>query len=601
MKISLIANSLNFCNEDLLKAANKNGIEMNMVDFDRVNDFIDFDDWGDVVLWRSSNLNKENRHIIYEYLRNNNKIIINIGQIEGNISSKYYQQFKVLNYIKKHKHTSLSYIPTFKFNSLEDLKKCDSLILPIIEKPDEGSQGNGVGLINSYDEIVDLSKNIYQNFIPNNGDYRVICLGSRVIGIIKRIAKKGEVRNNISQGGSTFVETDIDINDKLSNIALQVSSIFNLNLCGVDIIFDAKDNNYKFLEVNSLVWWEGFSQITGINLGDEIIKHCIDLYNRKNLKVEELIQNYYDENFEYLNEKKFHYASRMYLFLKDKRYKKHLEDLRKTYIGENEDETDRIIKDKLHKSNNNNNLEYRNEIDLRDDVLKNYPNLRKYNIVLFMFLFSLKIYDRDISSNILKCIDIEALTEYYQELESNSANLCKLSTVAINYLYNLNHFLKHINVDKVTELNPEYFIKIAQREFKVNAELKNKYNLELYYYTHLIIGASKFYSEKIVEDKNEYVKMIKICEKIIQENYFDINIDNKVEFLVCTKLLDYETPLYEIIYSECKNSLSDIGNFLIDRHNKHININNKNSFIQAEHRNVLSIMAFRKNSVDTNY
>lgn len=594
MKITLIAKNINFCNEDLLKASNKKGVEVNIIDFDNLSDCLNFDNWGDIILWRSSNLTKENRYIIFEYLKNNNKIIINIGQIEGNISSKYYQQYKVLNYIKKHKYTSLNYIPTYKFNSFDDLKKCHSLNLPFIEKPDEGAQGNGVRLINNYSEIIDLSKNVYQNFIPNDGDYRVICLGSKVLGIVKRVAKKGDIRNNISQGGDVFIETDIDIKNKLENIALQISSIFNLNLCGVDIVFDEKDNNFKFLEVNSLVWWEGFSQITGINIGNEIIKHCIDLYNRKNVKIEKLVQNYYDENFEHLGGKKFHYVSRLYLFLKDNHYKKHLLDLQKEYIGINENETENIIKNILNKTQNDDSIEYRNENDIRNEILKNYPNLGKYNSLLFKFLFSLKVYNKDISPYILKSIDIETLTKYYQKLCSNSEHLCKLSTLAINYLYNINHFLRHINADKIPKLDPNYFLKVAQKDFKNNEDIKNKYNLELYYYTHLIIGASKFYSEKIIENKKEYLKMIEICEKIIQENYFDINIDNKVEFLVCAKLLDHQSSLFEIIYSECKNSLSDIGNFLIDRNNKFSNMKNKNNFIQSEHRNVLFIMAFKK-------
>jgi signal peptidase I len=108
-----------------------------MVDFEDLSSCLQFDDWGDIILWRSSTLSKDNRYIIYEYLKNKNKIIINIGQIEGNISSKYYQSYKIFNYIKKHKYTSLRHIPTYRFNSLDQLRACNSLSLPIIEKPDE--------------------------------------------------------------------------------------------------------------------------------------------------------------------------------------------------------------------------------------------------------------------------------------------------------------------------------------------------------------------------------------------------------------------------------------------------------------------------------
>lgn len=87
--------------------------------------------------------------------------------------------------------------------------------------------------------------------------------------------------------------------------------------------------------------------------------------------------------------------------------------------------------------------------------------------------------------------------------------------------------------------------------------------------------------------------MLKISEEIIKKRYFEINIDNKVEFLVCARILDYKTDLSEIIYSECVNSLSDLGNYLIDRHNTYKDVKSKNSFIQSEHRNVLFLMVFK--------
>jgi hypothetical protein len=84
----------------------------------------------------------------------------------------------------------------------------------------------------------------------------------------------------------------------------------------LDLIYDEKDKNFKFLEVNSLVSWQAFSQSIGINMGQEIIHHCIDLHKRQTKKLENVIQDYYDNNYEHLYHKKFHYASRLYLYLK---------------------------------------------------------------------------------------------------------------------------------------------------------------------------------------------------------------------------------------------------------------------------------------------
>jgi hypothetical protein len=83
-------------------------------------------------------------------------------------------------------------------------------------------------------------------------------------------------------------------------------------------------------------------------------------------------------------------------------------------------------------------------------------------------LFSLTVYDKDISHYIVKNIDLETLTSYYHKLYSNAEHLCKLSTLAINYLYNIHHFLRYIQADSIPKLSPKYFLTVAKQEFKNN-------------------------------------------------------------------------------------------------------------------------------------
>ena len=91
--------------------------------------------------------------------------------------------------------------------------------------------------------------------------------------------------------------------------------------------------------------------------------------------------------------------------------------------------------------------------------------------------------------------------------------------------------------------------------------------------------------------------MIQLVEEIISENYFNINLDLKLEFLVCTRILNYQTKLKEVIRSETENSLSNSGNYLIDVYNSMSFIKNKNDFKSSEHRNILYIMAFGDNKI----
>lgn len=87
--------------------------------------------------------------------------------------------------------------------------------------------------------------------------------------------------------------------------------------------------------------------------------------------------------------------------------------------------------------------------------------------------------------------------------------------------------------------------------------------------------------------------MIKLCEDIILKNYFSISLDNKFEFLVCAKMLNYKSVVEKTILGEADRSLSLVGNFLVSKLNDSRGILGQN-LLDAEHRNALYIMANTK-------
>ena len=55
-----------------------------------------------------------------------------------------------------------------------------------------------------------------QEYIPNDGDYRVLVLGEKVLGVMKRVSpNKEEFKNNYSAGGKVEV-ADLP-EDRLNN------------------------------------------------------------------------------------------------------------------------------------------------------------------------------------------------------------------------------------------------------------------------------------------------------------------------------------------------------------------------------------------------
>ena len=74
-------------------------------------------------------------------------------------------------------------------------------------------------------------------------------------------------------------------------------------------------------------------------------------------------------------------------------------------------------------------------------------------------------------------------------------------------------------------------------------------------------------------------------------NYFNLSLDNKLEFLICCKLIEYNSFLEEIIAQEAEKSFSPIGNFLVDRLNGYGIKASGKDFFSSEHRNVLYLLS----------
>lgn len=127
---------------------------------------------------------------------------------------------------------------------------------PLIVKDTYGAHGDRNFLAKSPEDIEKIQQDhpdiqfIVQEFVPNNGDYRLLCIAGQK-KVIHRQAVAGSHLNNTSQGGSaselplgTIPQAILDGVDRLLNeLAMTVA--------GVDILVDNKSNKHYFLEVNS--------------------------------------------------------------------------------------------------------------------------------------------------------------------------------------------------------------------------------------------------------------------------------------------------------------------------------------------------------------
>jgi RimK family alpha-L-glutamate ligase len=121
--------------------------------------------------------------------------------------------------------------------------------------------------LNKVDETK-LGMYLWQKCLPTRWDLRIIVLGGKAIGAMKRSAKQDEFRSNYSLGGSVEV-WDLGDNDK--QLAEKVAKVCGLDYCGVDIMKDDEGNSY-ILEVNRQCQFKGFEESTQINVAKLVVE-----------------------------------------------------------------------------------------------------------------------------------------------------------------------------------------------------------------------------------------------------------------------------------------------------------------------------------------
>ena len=133
----------------------------------------------------------------------------------------------------------------------------EKLGLPVVVKPNDGTEGIGVRLIKTEEELKDCldhrdrkSTLIAQQYISTScgRDMRIALLGDEIIYAMERDnTKNGDFRSNISQGGIVHILTPPA---EALEIARKSMKIMGLNICSVDLLY-GKDCFYVG-EVNSI-------------------------------------------------------------------------------------------------------------------------------------------------------------------------------------------------------------------------------------------------------------------------------------------------------------------------------------------------------------
>ncbi|MFZ5391957.1 MAG: ATP-grasp domain-containing protein [Patescibacteria group bacterium] len=150
--------------------------------------------------------------------------------------------------------------------------------LPFIYKCINGTCGLTVYKINNSSDLENLPRyqkrakhRLYlaQKYWPIDYDLRIITLGKKVLGGMKRISiNPQEFRTNYSLGNQV---ENYSVPPEIADLALRASSAVKCEHAGIDILFH--QGQPYIIEINRYCYFDGFKKATSIDVAAEIIDY----------------------------------------------------------------------------------------------------------------------------------------------------------------------------------------------------------------------------------------------------------------------------------------------------------------------------------------
>lgn len=151
---------------------------------------------------------------------------------------------------------------------------------PCVVKVITGTQGIGVYLCEKrrdFNKLMEFIHNVgisktllVQEYIGLNPgqDIRVLVIGGKAIGAMKRTAPKGDFRANISNGGTG---EKFDITPEIDFIARETARVLNLHIAGIDLLFD--NDGFVVCEANTAPGFKGFEKYCDVDIAKLIVEY----------------------------------------------------------------------------------------------------------------------------------------------------------------------------------------------------------------------------------------------------------------------------------------------------------------------------------------
>ena len=143
------------------------------------------------------------------------------------------------------------------WNCLESRKMAkDMVALPFICKANDGMKGMRNYLVKSWETFDTILQDsgqggyVVQPFIPNDGDYRVLYIGTQRLIFYRRRGADTHL-NNTSQNATGERIAEADCDPAVLSLADRAMRAYNRHIGGVDVLVDSETNEAYILEINA--------------------------------------------------------------------------------------------------------------------------------------------------------------------------------------------------------------------------------------------------------------------------------------------------------------------------------------------------------------
>lgn len=154
---------------------------------------------------------------------------------------------------------------TFWIREMGDIEK----LVHVLEGRRERAKEKG-------EKVVPMRGFLIQEYIRNDGDYRVMTVGYKCIGGFKRQVKEEKLILNKSQGNSVVVK---ELPQDVVETAEMAAKVLEVEVAGTDLIRDSKTGKVYIVEVNEAPQFKVFEKRTKVNVARVILEYCVKKFS----------------------------------------------------------------------------------------------------------------------------------------------------------------------------------------------------------------------------------------------------------------------------------------------------------------------------------